>query len=98
MGLMTLFSEDLNKTVILQKQKGKNYAGIIEYETKEILARIDGIRRFVQNEKGASKYSQQTYITLEEVSEGDRIDGQFVFSVNILYDFDGSILHYEASL
>lgn len=98
MGLMSLFQEDLNKTVLLEKAKGKNYAGIIEYEQKEIKARIDGSRRFVQDAKGNGKYSQQTFITLEEVAEGDKIEGQFVFSVNILYDFSGEILHYEASL
>lgn len=98
MGLAQLFKNDLNQTLTLERCVGKDYAGNILYEKEEIKARIDGSIKFIQDDKGNKRYSTQTYITLSAVNVGDKINGQFVYSVNILYDFNGDILHYEATV
>ena len=99
MSLMTLFNSDMAIPVEHSKfiQKNKD-TGIEEYIVKTIRCRIDGSKRYLRNEDGSKKYSNQTYITTEEINVGDKLDNQYVNSVKILYDFDGEVLHYEASV
>lgn len=54
-----------------------------------------------RNIRGAfehASFSEQTYLLVQEVFVGDKIDGQVVASVFLVPDFDGSSQLYEVHL
>lgn len=63
-----------------------------------IMCRKEGRRKYIISENQTSAVDVLVYITLEKIRVRDLLDGQVVLSVNTIYNFDGSISHYESTV
>lgn len=87
-----------NTTVEYEEYLGnKNKFMMDAYEEAlPIKCRIEGKVRYIRNESNELTVSEQSYWTLHNVKVKDKIQGQYVIAVMPIYDFDGSLVYYEA--
>lgn len=70
-----------------------------EYANKiNIKCRIEDKQRFIRNLENYVSLSEQTYLTTYPVKVKDRLNGQYITSVKIIYSFEGDIIYREASV
>lgn len=65
-------------------------------EAIKIKVRIEGKTRYIRNDYNQMTVSEQSFMTVHPVKVKDRINGQYVVAVAPIYDFDGSLIYYEA--
>lgn len=65
-------------------------------EAIKIKVRIEGKTRYIRNDYNQMTVSEQSFMTVHSVKVKDRINGQYVVAVTPIYDFDGSLIYYEA--
>lgn len=88
----------LNNTALLEEYLGKDadFGTPMYADETEIPVRIDGERKYYMREDTTMAISDLQYISTTPIKVQDKINGQIVESVSIMYNFDGSVNHYEA--
>ena len=90
----------LNTEVDYEEYIGNNnrYLSDEYKDAVKLKCRLEGNLKFVRDKDSQMQYSEQTYWSIYPIKVKDKINGQYVRSVNPIYEFDGSIVYYEVSV
>lgn len=87
-----------NTDVKFEKYLGNNNKNRMDTyaEPKTIKCRLENKKVFIRNTSNEQVLSKQLFMTSQEINVKDKLNGQYIESVDTMYDFDGNIIYYEA--